>query len=36
VLSLVVGKTGILTASLIAGASGYLWLRFACKPTINR
>lgn len=29
---LVIAKTGILTASLIAGAGGYLWLRFACKP----
>jgi NhaA family Na+:H+ antiporter len=27
---LVIAKTGILTASLIAGVSGYLWLRFAC------
>jgi NhaA family Na+:H+ antiporter len=26
---LVIAKTGILTASLIAGVSGYLWLRFA-------
>lgn len=33
---LVIAKTGILTASLIAGIGGYLWLRFACKPPLNR
>jgi len=32
---LVIAKSGILTASLIAGAGGYLWLRFACKPPLN-
>jgi NhaA family Na+:H+ antiporter len=29
---LVVAKAGILMASLVAGISGYLWLRFASKP----
>jgi len=33
---LVVAKTGILSASLIAGASGYLWLRFTCKAPLSR
>ncbi len=33
---LVIAKTGILTASLIAGISGYLWLRFFSKPPVNR
>jgi len=33
---LVIAKTRILTASLIAGAGGYLLLRFSCKPPPNR
>lgn len=33
---LVIAKTGILTASLVAGVSGYLWLRFACKAPCSR
>jgi NhaA family Na+:H+ antiporter len=33
---LVIAKTGILTASLIAGIGGYLWLRFACRPPLSR
>jgi len=27
----VITNTGFLTALLIAGAGGYIWLRFACK-----
>jgi NhaA family Na+:H+ antiporter len=27
-------KIGILLASLIAGAIGFIWLRFACKPKV--
>jgi NhaA family Na+:H+ antiporter len=30
--SLLMAKTGVLFASLLAGAAGYLWLRLAAKP----
>jgi len=33
---LVIAKTGILAASLIAGLGGYLWLRFACRSSLDR
>jgi NhaA family Na+:H+ antiporter len=33
---IVIAKTGILAASLLAGTGGYLWLRFACKCSLNR
>lgn len=32
---LLIAKTGILTASLIAGLGGYLWLRFAAPAPLN-
>jgi NhaA family Na+:H+ antiporter len=32
---LLIAKTGILTASLIAGLAGYLWLRFCCARSHN-
>jgi NhaA family Na+:H+ antiporter len=32
---LLVAKAGILTASFIAGISGFLWLRFACQPRLK-
>lgn len=34
--SLVMAKTGVLYASLIAGLAGYLWLRFTSEPSSSR
>ena len=33
---LLIAKTGILTASLIAGLGGYLWLRLVGQAGFNR
>jgi NhaA family Na+:H+ antiporter len=33
---LLIAKTGILTASLIAGLGGYLWLRLGARAPLNR
>jgi NhaA family Na+:H+ antiporter len=33
---LVIAKTGVLTASLIAGVGGYLWLRLGSRPHVIR
>jgi NhaA family Na+:H+ antiporter len=32
---LLMAKTGIILASLVAGFAGYVWLRLSCPPTFK-